>query len=204
MRKPAADTATVHEPGIPAFLRAIKDAVLPPAKAPTAASAEDPRDHLPVPYQRLLRRLERGGIATTDPLELLTRCGFTQEFDSLLARARSLGLEPDAVATLILARLLAAWPAGSLPDAVAAQIGSLRGQADKVAESLRGVADDARRLLKTLRGSPVSDALEDRSALGDRLEQLARLEDLLSEVEHIVRASARAMREAADPQVRCE
>jgi Ca-activated chloride channel family protein len=204
MRKPAADTATVHEPGIPAFLRAIKDAVLPPAKAPTAASIEEPRDHLPVPYQRLLRRLERGGIATTDPLELLTRCGFTQEFDSLLARARSLGLEPDAVATLILARLLAAWPAGSLPDAVAAQIGSLRRQADKVAESLRGVADDARRLLKTLHGSPVSDALKDRSALGDRLQQLALLEDLLREVEHTVRTSAGAVREAADPQVRCE
>jgi hypothetical protein len=203
-RTTAADIATANASHIPAFLRAIKDATPPATKAPTAASVEEPYDHLPVPYQRLLRRIERGGIATTDPLELLTRCGFTQEFRSVFARARSLGLEPDAVATLILARLLAAWPAGSLPDTVAEQIGSLCRQADKVAESLRSVADDARRLLNTLRGSPVSDALEDRSALGDRLEQLARLEDLLSEVEHIVRASARAMREAADPQVRCE
>jgi Ca-activated chloride channel family protein len=157
--------------------------------AGAAASAEHARRAgLPEPYRRLIELIEAdpSRLSEAGALDLLTESGLAADFDEVFRQAASLGLNVDAIAAIVLARLL---------DGELGELLSLTTQLRVAAElSLAEVAMNqlvklARQSAELVRLAKAADALLRQESDRDVLRRLAGIPTLFVRLADTIHAA---------------
>lgn len=179
----AAEARIVDDVAMPAFLR----------------ERRPPKDVVPKPFRRLvvLVKADPMRLAPEHAFRLLKEAGLGDEYAALFEHSRTLGVDPGAVAALVLSRLIGGPLGLYLHILFANEVEALHVYASDATQALEGLAQGAASLQRVAQRGPMRSILDQWHDTIETIERLARVRTLLEELDETVQRSVARAEEGA-------
>ena len=179
----AAEARVVDEGAMPAFLR----------------ERRPPKDVVPKPFRRLvvLVKADPTRLAPEHAFRLLKEAGLGDEYAALFEHSRTLGVDPGAVAALVLSRLIGGPLGLYLHILFANEVEALHVYASDATQALEDLAQGAASLQRVAQRGPMRSILDQWHDTIETIERLARVRTLLEELDETVQRSVARAEEGA-------
>lgn len=135
-------------------------------------------------------------LATHEPIDLLDLAGLTAEFDDLFSHAQDLGLNAKAIATVLLAELLAGPLRKHLSAAAQVEVRQLHERAQRIIEALENIERHVAGLAQSIEAGAGNAVLQPQRAdeIRQALAHLPKPGELLRHIKERVRRTTQRIR----------
>ena len=165
---------------------------------PSAAPSMQPSAAPLPPFDLLLERINLypACLATHEPITLFGDAGLTAEFDDLFSHAQDLGISADAIATVLLAELLAGPLRKHLSAAAQVEVRQLHERAQRIIEALENIERHVAGLAQSIEAGAGNAVLQPQRAdeIRQALAHLPKPGELLRHIKERVRRTTQRIR----------